>query len=417
MEDKGIILNIDTLSKNELLELKDKINFKLGSLDNKNKNLEQLNFVDLFCGAGGLSSGLEMAGLNCVLGVDFFDASIRTFAKNHRNAKTFSGPVSTLTEKRLSKLVDGKKIHLLAGGPPCQGFSTIGEGNPDDEKNSLFLEYCRVLKILKPDYILFENVTGILARKNEKTLNKILQKFKALGYDVDIKILESQHYGVPQRRKRTILFGTNTGKDIIFPTKQFDTEINGKYIPAKNVGDALKNLKTSSGNIYNHDKNVTKFKDEINTERLKCIPEGQGIRYKKDEDKFLPKKLKLDINWETIREGRLRELRYYRLDRKKPSPTINTHCHYYYHPKENRRFTCRELASFQSFPSDFIFEGNNSEQKTQIGNAVPPLMGKALGDAVLEVHDQNNDSGVRTGKLKHTKRIQEIRKKAFVYKS
>ncbi len=410
-------MNLKNFSLSELQSLKDTVNQQIKVVKKSSTRKNDLNFIDLFSGAGGLSCGLEMAGLKCVLGVDFDKSAIDTFALNHKDAKTFLGPISNLKKKKLFDLIGETKIHLIAGGPPCQGFSTMGEGNPNDEKNSLFKEYCRILKLIQPEYLIFENVTGLLARKNEKILNSIISKFKTLGYDVKIKIIESQHYGVPQKRKRAIIFGTRINKEIVYPEKQYDVTINGKYVPPKTLGHALKTVK---GKLLNHDTKNTFSMPDLDKKRLKYIPEGRGIRYKEDEDELLPKRLRYDVNWETMREGRFRELKLRRLSRKMPSPTINTSNYNYYHPIENRRFSARELAAIQSFPNDFEFSGPYKAQIIQIGNAVPPLMAKALGEAVIELHNQKKKS-TRTTSKKNNKKINvkniisDVRKGAFIY--
>ena len=147
-----------------------------------------LNFIDLFAGAGGLSCGLEMAGMKCLLGVDFNQDAMKTFQKNHPNATTFCGDISKLSTKEIKKITQNQKIHLVAGGPPCQGFSTVGTGNPKDKRNNLFKEFMRVVKDVSPEFIVMENVTGLLAKKNSKSLEAILKWFHKLGYNIDVNI-------------------------------------------------------------------------------------------------------------------------------------------------------------------------------------------------------------------------------------
>jgi DNA (cytosine-5)-methyltransferase 1 len=385
------------------------------------------NFIDLFCGAGGISCGLELAGWNCILGVDSDSKAMKTFALNHPKAKTFSKSITKLDQDELEKLIGDTPIHLLAGGPPCQGFSTFGEGNPDDEKNFLFKEYCRILNIIRPKFILFENVTGLVAKKNEKVIEQMIKKFHSLGYEIKIKVLESQHYGVPQKRKRTIILGTNTGVELAYPKPTFDyLNQEGEYIPARTLKDALNSLSFSQDgveNIFNHDLKFTEV-DTLTRERLLCIPEGRGIRYKKDEDELLPDHLKLGYDWATLREGRLRELRFFRLHSQLPSPTINTKNDNYYHPFEPRNLSVREMASIQSFPATFEFLGGPSSTKKQIGNAVPPLMAKAIGKCLNLLLAKSHDSSFseqfssasnykKVVSLKED--IAEIRSDAFIY--
>ncbi|MFW5871888.1 MAG: DNA cytosine methyltransferase, partial [bacterium] len=121
-----------------------------------------LSFIDLFCGAGGLSRGLEMAGHKCLLGVDFDKHAINTFAHNHKNAEAYCGDICDLKDTKLKNILKNQRVDMVVGGPPCQGFSTVGLGNPNDTRNKLFREFCRLVKTLEPSYVVIENVTGIL---------------------------------------------------------------------------------------------------------------------------------------------------------------------------------------------------------------------------------------------------------------
>lgn len=123
------------------------------------------NFIDLFSGAGGLSYGFEKAGLNCLAGVDSYKQAIETFKKNHNKAIAFSEDIRKISINEFKKKIKNKKIQIICGGPPCQGFSTIGPGNAKDSRNHLFLQFVRFVKDLKPEIIVLENVTGLLAKK------------------------------------------------------------------------------------------------------------------------------------------------------------------------------------------------------------------------------------------------------------
>lgn len=344
----------------------------------KNKNLS-LNFVDLFSGCGGFSTGLEMAGHKCLLGVDFEKDAIASFKANHDHAETFLGDIRKLDTATLKKLIKNQTIDMVVGGPPCQGFSTVGKGEANDTRNSLFLEFVRVVKVLNPKVVIFENVTGLLASKNKHTLAQIFESFEKLGYTMDARVLSSDEYGVAEVRRRTIIIGTKGCAAPIFPKMTHGDRGTEKVTT---VGDAFKNLKASDGKIYNHEPSLVQIKKKIDFERLKHIPEGKYIRYKKDEEKYLPKNLRFDVVWEDLAEGRFRQAKLQRLDRKTPSPTILTSRSMYFHPVENRYLTPREAAACQSFPNDFIFSGSLTSQFRQIGNAVPPMMAKAIGEAV-----------------------------------
>lgn len=345
----------------------------------KNKTL---NFIDLFSGCGGFSAGMELSGHRCLLGVDFDKDAINTFKLNHKHAEAFCGDIKTLNKARLEELLKGQNVDMVIGGPPCQGFSTIGKGEIEDDRNSLFKEFVKVVKLTNPKIVIFENVTGILAAKNKNTLAQIFKSFEDIGYLMDARVLSSEEYGVPETRRRTIIIGTKNCAAPIFP--QITHGERGSFI-INTVGDAFEDLRASDGKIYNHEIEAAQITKKIDHQRLKCVPEGKYIRYKKDEEKYLPKNLRFDVVWEELSEGRFRQAKLQRLDRNLPSPTILTSRTTYYHPIEHRYLTPREAAACQSFPNDFIFTGSVTSQFRQIGNAVPPLMAIAIGEAVKKM--------------------------------
>jgi len=173
----------------------------------------------------------------------------------------------------------------------------------------------------------------------------------------------------------------------------------------------IRNLAASDGEVYNHDVESARVTDKTDIERLKHIPEGKGIRYEEDEE-CLPKKLKLGVDWKNMEEGRFRQTKYQRLDRKKPAPTIMTGRYSYYHPIEPRFITVREAAAIQSFPNDFVFEGTIAQQWRQVGNAVPPLMAKALGEAILETDAEK----IPATDVPLNLAVETVRSRAFDYK-
>ena len=375
-----------------------------------------LNFIDVFSGAGGLSCGLEMAGLKCLLGIEKMSQAFRTFAINHQHAAIYPQDVTLLTKKRLFELIQDRPIDVVVGGPPCQGFTTVGHGNPDDKRNQLFLEFIRIVKAVHPKFIVIENVTGLLAKKNEDTLNSIFNCIEKLGYRLDVQVLCAQHYGVAEVRRRTIMIGTNLNVDISFPRPTHDILKANTYRPPITVGDVLEDIADSNGNIYNHDLHSASQIPEIDKKRLHKIPEGCGIRYKKDEINYLPPSLRLGVDWTKLKEGRFRQTRYFKLDRKKPGPTIMSTRHYYHHPTRPRLLTQREAARIQSFPNDFLFCGSVSSQWEQIGNAVPPLLGKAIGNTIKKM-DRTARKSISKVKFFKKRNIDGLRGQAFVYKT
>jgi DNA (cytosine-5)-methyltransferase 1 len=373
----------------------------------------KLNFIDLFSGAGGLSCGLELAGLNCLIGIDFLKPAIETFNLNHKNSIGICGDIQKIKTADIKKQLKGETVHLICGGPPCQGFSTIGKGDANDSRNHLFLDFVRFVKDFNPNYVLIENVTGLLANKNRNTLESIFKEFKKLGYELDIRVLSSNHYGVPEVRRRVIILGNNQKCKNYYPDKEFanHNEVNLKFKPCRTVGWAFDNKLEFYNKKHNHDVEGASIKSNIESARIQCIPEGKSIRYERDELAYLIEDdLKLGVNWKEMSEKRFREAKYARLDRSKPSPTIVTNRKMYYHPTENRYLTAREAAALQSFPPKYKFAGPLSKQWTQIGNAVPPLMAEAIGKSIIKTH-QNKRKKVNAQKID----IDQVRSYAFKY--
>jgi DNA (cytosine-5)-methyltransferase 1 len=371
-------------------------------------------FIDLFSGAGGMSCGLEMADWKCLLGIDYDCAAIETFKYNHPQAKVISGDIRKISNQQIQAITEYRKVDLICGGPPCQGFSTIGQNDHQDERNFLFLEFLRIVEALEPDYIIVENVTGLLSKKNENVLKAIIKSFMDLGYTIDVKVLSAHHYGVPEKRRRTIFLGNRFGVKNIYPDKMFkDSGQDHQDLPLpRNVGWAFDNLLELNGEILNHDIKRSQIVSDLERERISYIPEGKSVRYEKDQLAYLPKKLWFDVDWKSIHEERFREAKLNRLDRFDCANTINTSRTTYYHPVESRYLTPREAAAIQSFPANYFFCGTVTQQWRQIGNAVPPLLAKAIGESILCLNSLKNDMEI-TNSIED---IQVIRAKAFSYK-
>ncbi|MDV7391464.1 DNA cytosine methyltransferase [Arthrospira platensis SPKY1] len=375
-----------------------------------NKNF----FIDLFCGAGGMSCGLEMSGFTCLMGIDSDKYAVDTFGRNHRSAIPICSSIEKITTESIKEIVGDRSIKLICGGPPCQGFSCLGKGDPSDERNFLFLEFLRIVEAINPEYVLIENVVGLMAKKNQNTVLSIIYSLEQLGYSVNVEILKAHHYGVPQKRRRVFFLANRVHKNNNFPKIQFNDEDD--LLPNYNtVQYAWDNWLTDGYHCYNHDLIAAAKMSEIDIQRLSYIPEGKGIRYQKEMREYLPEKLWYNVDWLTIRESRLREYRLQRLNSNICSPTISSQSTYY-HPTENRRLTQREVAAIQSFPASYIFSGSNTQQRKQIGNAVPPLLAKAIGEAILQ-NDQQPSVSITTQRKSadFVDHIHRLRSVAFAY--
>ena len=326
-----------------------------------------MRFIDLFCGCGGLTLGLEKAGHKCVLGVDNDADAIATFKNNFPHAKTWSREIKKLSDRRLQSL---KNVKMVVGGPPCQAFSTLGSlGRHKDKRGRLFLEFVRVVEVVNPKIILFENVPAIMAPGNKKVWKRIQYLFDDLGYELEARVMNSAAFGVAQNRLRCFIIGRNDGKEIVFPKASHGAG-RKELVTVKDV--------FRPGLSRKSDVAAAQITCEEKKKRIVHIEEGRSIRYQHDE-KMLPKKLRFDIDWDELPEGRLRQARLQRLNSKSQAPTIVTSPYQYFHPMKNRYLTAGEAAAIQSFPKSFIFEGRKQSKWRQIGNAVPPRLAYAIG--------------------------------------
>lgn len=298
----------------------------------------------------------------------------------------------------IKKFLDAKNIKLdvLVGGPPCQGFSLAGKREEDDKRNILYSAMVKTAKLLKPKVVVLENVPGMLTLYNGLGKQRIFDDFTNLGYKMSVKVLYAPDYGVPQIRKRAVFVGLlNESKPFEYPLPLLDKE---SYVTCKEaisdlpslIGDTdyslnkvrdyltepvskyQKDMREHSRFVYNH--YPTKHAQKT-INNIAKIPDGGNY-------KDLPKE-------EAIKFKYHESLHRYASD--KPSLTIDTGHRTHFHYKYNRIPTVRECARLQSFPDDFIFTGSKQHQYKQVGNAVPPLLGKAVATKIREYLDGKND--------------------------
>lgn len=353
---------------------------------------KNLNVLDLFCGAGGLSCGFEQAGYRILLGVDNDEVALRTFKHNHLNTETLKGDITSITyEKDIQPLIKSKKIDVIIGGPPCQGFSLSGPRNFEDPRNKLYLSYIRLVKEIKPRAFVIENVPGLVTLFKGIVKDNIIKRFTELGYNVQYKILCASDYGVPQSRKRVIFVGLlDSKKEFEYPQKlsnmvtcemalsdlpplvnSLGTEKQDYTEVAKN--DYQKLLRKGSNFLFNH---VAACHSEKVQHIISLVPDGGNY-------KDLPDELKYSRNFHVA---------WTRFSSNKPAPTIDTGHRHHFHYKYNRVPTVRECARLQSFPDVFYFFGNKTQQFKQVGNAVPPLLAKAIAEQLKKVLLQGDEN-------------------------
>jgi DNA (cytosine-5)-methyltransferase 1 len=382
--------------------------------------------IDLFAGAGGLSTGLEWAGFDVLFANEIMPAYAKTLAHNHPQSEVCVNDIRSVnpTEIRKSLELAVGELDLVAGGPPCQGFSINAPvRSSEDFRNHLFLNYLDFVKEFMPKVVLIENVPGMVSFASGGTIKAILDSLKCLGYRPEVRVLYAPHYGIPQMRWRTIFLATrlDVPPQAFYPVPShavkgrpnFTTKLAGRtlifsdgYVASNakseftTVWDAISDLpsiengggapevaylndgKSSYQNFLRANAiSLTNHQcarlGKVNIERLPHIPPGGSWR---------------DIPHDLLPKGMQRARRsdhtkrYGRLDPQGLASTILTKCdpHWgsYIHPTQNRVLSVREAARLQSFPDRIRFFGNVTEQYEQVGNAVPPLFARAIGEQI-----------------------------------
>lgn len=352
--------------------------------------INKFRVLDLFCGAGGFSYGIDKnSHFKTLLALDFNENALNTFKYNIPEAETIVGDITSSEIKK--KIIERSKeynINMIIGGPPCQGFSLKGKKlGLEDSRNYLFREYLSIVEFIKPEVFIIENVKALLSTSAGWFKNQILKRIEQLGYFVDYGVLTASDFGVPQIRQRAvficcksqrILLPKPTIRNIVsvreaisdlayfnsgegFFEQDYSTECNSAYQQLMREG---------SKKLYNH---KASNHAKIAIEKLKMIPPECGKEH-------LPKEMlgnqKFSGTW-----GRLKwDL---------PSPTIDTRFDACSngtnnHPFLNRSITPREAARLQSFDDKFVFIGAKVQIRQQIGNAVPPFMAKAIADTIYK---------------------------------
>ena len=350
--------------------------------------------VDLFSGAGGLSLGAKLAGIDVSMAIEKDYYAAETYKKNHPDTVIKNVDISTIETIDIDK----NTTTLLFGGTPCQGFSTSNQKTRTKENpsNWLFQEFIRLAKQWQPDWIVFENVRGIIETEKRYFLKEICNSFENIGYTCNWKILNASDFGVPQTRSRFFLIGSKNKKNIEFPSAMQITKTTVKQafadLPELNNGANENELeypnkartnyaKSLRGELTSCTGHLVSKNSDVVVERYTYIPQGG--------------------NWANIPENLMENYTdrsrchtgiYYRLKEDTPSVTIgNYRKAMLIHPWEDRGLSVREAARLQSFPDDYVFMGSIGFQQQQVSNAVPPLLAKAVFEVIVKKEYKYND--------------------------
>lgn len=342
--------------------------------------------IDFFCGAGGLTKGLRMAGIDVVAGIDLDDSCRETYDRNNSPSLFSRADIREICLKNLyeisPEIFRDRDNVLFAGCAPCQSFSRQRKSKTIRPDATVLSEFGRLVGKFLPGYVLVENVPGITKPSGESTFNKFLSLLEEKGYDFAWDILDAKSYGVPQSRNRLVLIGSRITKSSL------PESTHGKDgQPFQAVRDAIERFPPiRAGEVHlqvaNH---VAMDLSPINLERLRHTPPNGGSR-----DSW-PEHLVLKCHKNGY--GGHPDV-YGRLYWDRPAPTMTGKCHSlsngrYGHPVQDRAISLREAAAIQTFPDDYVFYGLVGKVAQQIGNAVPVQLGKVLGEHILWMQNEH----------------------------
>lgn len=341
--------------------------------------------IDAFSGAGGLALGLQRAGLEIIMSFDSDSRCIETQSLNsaYFRHSAVKAEIEEMLHGGLRKRTDISPgdLFLLAGGPPCQGFSVQRIGEDHDPRNELVGKFIQLVEETRPLYFLMENVPGIAGKRGKRILAAVQEQAETAGYWIHTRVLDAQDYRVPQRRRRVFVVGER--KDGNPPTFQFPSRGEGASMT---VREAIGHLPRPPANGRDHPNFAGHRRDklsELNKQRLKALGPGEG----RDQ---LPDRLIARCHRVSSSVIGHRDV-YGRMEWDKVAPTITARFDSFTrgkfgHPDQIRSISLREGALLQTFPSDFSFSGSKVEVARQIGNAVPPILAEVLGNAILRAY-------------------------------
>ena len=347
--------------------------------------------IDLFAGAGGLSLGLERVGFKVVLANELEVDFSESYKRNH-SGRMIQGDVTDIDFRKEIKalgLVPGE-IDLVCGGPPCQGFSTVGKKELKDPRNKLYMQFLRCVKEVRPKAVLFENVSGFKKMYGGAVFRALIDDLCALGYKTNHTVLDAADFGLPQHRPRTIVVAWNVPGEFIFPTPSHGLD---RTYPYTTLEDAISDLPllVAGGEQRTYAKPPQNEFQEMMRSNAKDLSEHNCAKYGDHMKEVLelipPGGSVMDLP-EELRPKSYFKNTYARLVPEKPAPTMtrnfgtpsSSRC---VHPHQNRALSTREGARLQGFPDDYEFCGGKGSKNLQIGNAVPPILGEVVGKELM----------------------------------
>lgn len=354
---------------------------------------KKFTIIDLFSGCGGFSYGFQQSNFHVLLGVDNTDIALKTFEKNHNNSKTLL--LDLQKDSSIYKIVDeigDKIIDVIIAGPPCQGFSLTGLRKVNDERNSLFYAVFKLAEKINPKAIVIENVPGLLTLYGGKAKKEILELSNKMGYSCNSKLLYAPDYGVPQIRKRVFFVALRNDLGFFeFPKSSHKPE---NYIVCKEAIGDLPNLTSDLGSEkMEYDKKVFSDYQRKMRNGNKVLKNHSGTKHTEHVINVISQVPEGGNHKDLppgVGDSRKFNEAWTRYHSQKPSKTIDTGHRNHFHYKWNRIPSVRENARLQSFPDNFIFLGNKTQQYRQVGNAVPPILGKVLGKQLLKYLSDEN---------------------------
>ncbi len=372
------------------------------------------NIVDLFCGTGAISYGLHSNDprFRVIGGVDFEESACATAAANHPHGKFHCAAIENLPPQKFADLLPESRVDVVVGGPPCQGFSSLRpnrQSNVNDPRNMLYQQYVKYVQFFRPTVFLMENVVGILNADGGRLLPSIVRRFKRLGYATEWRVLNAANFGVPQKRERMVLIGVLRDRvsapEIIFPepTHHFSGRVIGtclkyNYVmntsrgePAVTVMDAisdLPDLKSGESLARYRSKPKTNYQANRRIGASSRVSLHEAANHSEAMLRVIRHagSSKSDLPVGMVGSGF--SSCYSRMSPDEPATTItvkftspaSSKC---IHPFQDRAITPREAARLQGFDDGFVFCGSKTDIASQLGNAVPPLLGAAMAPSLI----------------------------------